>query len=244
MTEIYSEPKILLSELKHKYTMELISDIEIKNVKDPRFQVYFKYQKNIHKEEESKITLSDYNRSWGKSNLIKNKYSEIHLSNDFSKKVEHPEIFPKYYGTYNIIHKLDGKIFAVGVWDILPHGLSSVYLYYDTDYSFLNPGILTAIKEIEYVKEFNGLIDKNFKYYLMGFYIDTCQKMRYKGYYHPTELLDPITGNYVYLDDVREIIKDNKVHKLSKEDNLNYKAIAFNEDEINKIFEDLTLKVL
>jgi len=51
-----------------------------------------------------------------------------------------------------MLHRIDGEIFAVGVIDILPESLSSVYLTYDPKYEFINPGTLCAIKEIEYVR--------------------------------------------------------------------------------------------
>ena len=47
-------------------------------------------------------------------------------------------------------HRIDGKLFAIGVIDILPQGLSSVYYIYDPDFSFLAPGIWGALKEIEF----------------------------------------------------------------------------------------------
>ena len=136
---------------------------------------------------------------------------------NLNTKTNHPEIYPTSYGTYNFIHRIDGKIIAVGVWDILPTSLSSVYLYYDPNFSFLDLGVFTAIREIEYVKSFHELIDPNFKYYMMGFYTTTCAKLKYKGEYHPSDILDHLTMNYVPLDEVREILKDGKIHKLSKE---------------------------
>ena len=41
---------------------------------------------------------------------------------------------------------MDGKLIAVGVLDILPQCVSSVYFYYDTDYSFLSPGVYSALR--------------------------------------------------------------------------------------------------
>ena len=35
---------------------------------------------------------------------------------------------------------------AVGVMDILPYCVSSVYFYYDPDYSFLSPGVYSALR--------------------------------------------------------------------------------------------------
>ena len=233
--EIVNEPEIHLP-LKHIYTCELTDKIQID---DERFQIYKKYQMNIHKEKEVETTKSSYNRAWGTTDLIDNK--GIKLPSDLNKKTKHPEMYPKKYGTYNFIHRLDGKIIAVGIWDILPTCLSSVYLYYDTDYQFLDLGVFTAIREIEYVKSFHDLIDNNFKYYMMGFYCETVQKLRYKGFYQPTELLDRYTMNYVYLKDVQKLISDGKNHKLcDKENNPNKKFMT--KDEINKYVNELKVE--
>lgn len=56
------------------------------------------------------------------------------------------------YGSYHVQYRLDGKLVMVAVVDILPHCLSSVYVYYDPDISFLSPGIFSALGEINYVK--------------------------------------------------------------------------------------------
>ena len=222
--EIINEPEINLP-LKHIYTCELTDNITIDN---ERLKIYQKYQIDIHKDPLDEITEERYNDSWGTSNLRDN--IGIKIPKDFDKKVKHPEMYPKKYGTYNFIHRIDGKIVAVGIWDILPTCLSSVYLYYDTDYQFLDLGVFTAIREIEYVKSFHDLIDNNFKYYMMGFYCETVQKLRYKGFYEPTELLDRFTMNNVYLKDVQNLIKDGKNHKLcDKPINPNYKFMQKNE---------------
>jgi arginyl-tRNA--protein-N-Asp/Glu arginylyltransferase len=49
------------------------------------------------------------------------------------------------------LNTLDGEIFAVGVIDLTPNVLSSVYLAYDPKYEFLSPGIFSAVREIEYI---------------------------------------------------------------------------------------------
>ena len=56
----------------------------------------------------------------------------------------------------------------MGVLDYLPDCLSSVYLYYDTEFSFLNLGTYSAVMEI-YLSQ---LVKKPF--YYMGYYIHRC----------------------------------------------------------------------
>ena len=223
--------------IKHTYTFELTSNYQ---ATPEKIEIYKKYQMVVHKDKEEECTMERYNRAWGDSNLISEENS-IKLPKDLNQKTKNPEIYPSKYGTYNFIHKIDNKIIAIGVWDILPTSLSSVYLYYDPAYSFLDLGIVTAVKEIEYVKSFHDLIDSKFKYYVMGFYIDTCQKMKYKGEYHPTEILDIFTLNFVNLDDVKDMIKDNKCHKLSK-DKTREDYVQFNNEEIEYISKNINVK--
>ena len=165
----------------------------------------------------------------------------IKLPQDLANKTKHPEIYPKKYGCYNLIHRIDGKIVAVGIVDILPNYLSSVYLYYDTDYQFLDLGVVTAILEIEYARSFHALIDNNFKYYTLGFYSENIQKLRYKGFYYPTQILDRFTMKYVFLRDVQQILKEGKHVQLSKEQkNPNYEYL--NIEEIDNYINNLIIR--
>lgn len=50
------------------------------------------------------------------------------------------------YGSFHQHYLLDGQIIAVGVIDILPSCMSSVYLYYDPDYDFLSLGTYSALR--------------------------------------------------------------------------------------------------
>jgi len=119
-------------------------------------------------------------------------------------------------GCYHMKYYVDGKFIAVGVVDITPVCLSSVYFFYDPDYKDLSMGVVGAIKEIEYVQEMHKYFP-DFKYYYLGYYIQDCQKMVYKGDYEPAELLCPITMNWVPLTDQlrAEINKVPKITRLS-----------------------------
>lgn len=73
-----------------------------------------------------------------------------------------------------MIHRLDGEIVAVGVIDLTPQVLSSVYLFYNPKYEFLSPGVFTAIREIEYTQRIQEVFKADFKYYYMGYYFQDC----------------------------------------------------------------------
>jgi hypothetical protein len=93
-------------------------------------------------------------------------------------------------------YTLDGRLFAVGVVDILPRCLSSVYLFYDPSFAALSPGVLSAVKEIEWVQAISSVVPE-LEYYYMGYYIQTCPKMTYKAEFKPSEILCEETRHWV-----------------------------------------------
>lgn len=86
----------------------------------------------------------------------------------------------------------------VGVVDILPTCLSSVYCFYDPDFRHFSLGKLTALMEIKWVQQASRF-RPDLRYYYLGFYIHNCQKMKYKGDYAPSELLCPETRSVASL---------------------------------------------
>ena len=100
----------------------------------------------------------------------------------------------KRLGTYHQHYRLsNGLLIAVGVVDILPTGLSSVYLYYDPSFAqeLIPLGKYATLREIEWTQQCD------LPNYYLGYYIESCQKMRYKAEYHPSELLCPTTYQWV-----------------------------------------------
>lgn len=190
-----------LTDLKRKYTIHL----EKADFTEEKYEVYRKYQIAVHGDKPDKVTSEGFKRFLCDSPLF---------DNQTRNAVK--DIHPKKYGSYHLIHKIDNRIFAVGVLDILPTSISSVYLFYDPEFKYINPGIFTAIKEIEYLKDIRKIDDKML-YYVMGFYIHTCHKMRYKGEYEPSEILCPITMKFCDLKESITKLEKNVFMRLSDE---------------------------
>ncbi|KAG8068476.1 hypothetical protein GUJ93_ZPchr0005g15694 [Zizania palustris] len=57
---------------------------------------------------------------------------------------------PCGFGSFHQQYRIDGKLVAVGVVDILPKCLSSKYLFWDPAFAFLSLGKYTALKEIDW----------------------------------------------------------------------------------------------
>lgn len=67
------------------------------------------------------------------------------------RKFQDEGLYPQQKGTYHIYHRIDGRLVAVGVIDILSKYLNSAYFIYDPEFNFLNLGVVGAIREIEFM---------------------------------------------------------------------------------------------
>jgi arginine-tRNA-protein transferase len=149
-----------------------------------KFDLYRRYQIAVHKDEPDEITELGFKRFLVESCLKDTKHSTRPAACLLPSTAGSAQFT---YGTFHMLYRLNGTLIAVGVVDLLPLGLSSVYVFYDNDYKQLELGKYTALKEIEFCHQ------HGFPYYFMGFYIHTCEKMKYKGEYKPADLLCPTT---------------------------------------------------
>ncbi|KTW30599.1 hypothetical protein T552_00316 [Pneumocystis carinii B80] len=147
--------------------------IESNEYTDEKYALYVNYQTYIHKEPEDRIKKKGF----------------IRFLCDTPLKYE-----PKTgCGTFHQCYRLDGRLIAMGVIDILPGGISSVYFMYENNIQNMCLGKISACREISLARE------RKCQFYYMGYYIYNHQKMKYKGEYHPSELLDPETYKWIPL---------------------------------------------
>ncbi|KAF7669063.1 hypothetical protein LDENG_00245420, partial [Lucifuga dentata] len=139
---------------------------------DPQFMasyeqsaaLYARYQMAVHGDDPFECNESEFRRFLCDSPL------EAEFSPDG------PEVG---YGSFHQQYWLDGCIIAVGVIDILPTCVSSVYLYYHPDFASLSLGSYSALREIAFTRQLQKQ-SPQLSYYYLGFYIHSCPKMRYK----------------------------------------------------------------
>lgn len=98
------------------------------------------------------------------------------------------------YGTYHQLYRLDGKLAAVGVIDVVPTGVISIYMWYDMskEVSKLSFGVYSALKEIEYARELSKR-NPAIKYYYLQGWNGNNHKLSYKANYEPEEFYSPCT---------------------------------------------------
>jgi len=171
----------------HRFRTRLVpadpDDPEFAATFEESWSVYQKYQVAVHGDAPDKCSTSQYKRFLCKNPLIR----------------DGP------HGAFHRHYLIDDKIVAVGVIDVLTHCISSVYLYYDPDYSFLSLGTYTSLSEIAFVRELNLNLPQ-LRFYYLGFYIHSCQKMKYKGQFSPSFLCCPETYRWQAIESCRPLL--------------------------------------
>lgn len=97
-------------------------------------------------------------------------------------------------GSFHQCYRIDGKLVAIGVLDLLPDCVSAVYFLYHESIHWLNPGKLGALREIALARE------AGYRWWYPGYYVHNCAKMRYKIEYKPQYVLDPEDLQWYLLD--------------------------------------------
>ena len=173
-------------EAAHKFEVDLGPD----DYTEEKFELYKNYQHHVHQDPLSSIFASGFRRFLCDSPLIRNTDGE------------------KKFGSFHQCYRLDGRLIAMAVLDLLPHCVSGVYFVYHSDFEQWSFGKISAIQEAALA------LEAGYQYYYMGYYIHSCAKMLYKNDYKPQTVLDLENWTWNPLDDQFKKLLDEH-HYLS-----------------------------
>ncbi|KAL2265448.1 hypothetical protein VTJ83DRAFT_6548 [Remersonia thermophila] len=139
---------------------------------EEKYAVFENYQRIVHREPPDKITRDGFRRFLCDSPLER---GSVAGSDGRRRPV----------GSFHQCYRIDGRLVAVGVLDLLPDCVSAVYFLYHESIHWLNPGKLGALREIALAQE------AGYRWWYPGYYVHGCAKMRYKIEYKPQQVLDP-----------------------------------------------------
>ncbi len=121
-------------------------------------------------------------------------YNRYHFFKQDKDGWKHRRIFPKEYfenfvdGAVDfgreVLYFRDQKLIGVDLIDILEDGISSIYCYYDPDYSEYSIGTYSLLYQIQLARNL-GL-----KWIYLGYWVEGCKAFSYKTNYKPQEILD------------------------------------------------------
>lgn len=165
---------------------------------EEKYNLFENYQRIVHHEPPNRISKSGFKNFLCSSPLPRRKES-------FDGR-------ERRLGSYHQCYRIDGKLIAIGVLDLLPECVSAVYFMYHESVHQHNFGKLGALREIALAKE------EGYRWWYAGFYIHSCVKMRYKGDYSPQYMLDPESYSWDLLDDnLKRKLDRSKYLSLSRE---------------------------
>lgn len=178
----------------HRFEVTLEPD----TLTDEKFILYKAYQVKVHHDKPSEVSQAGFKR--------------FLCSSPLKRCVRQKDGKEQKLGSYHQCYRLDGKLIAVGVLDLLPRAVSGVYFIYDPEFEKWSFGKLSAMREAALA------VEEGYEFYYMGYYIHSCVKMRYKGDYKPQFILDPESYEWNPLDDtLRGLLDEKKYVSLSRE---------------------------
>lgn len=175
----------------HIFTVNLEPD----TFTDEKYDLFHDYQQNVHHEGPSEISRAGFKRFLCSSPLERR-----------------TEPSGKRLGSYHHCYRLDGRLIAMAVLDLLPHAVSGVYFLYHRDFEKWSLGKLSALRETALA------LEGGYEFYYMGYYIHSCLKMRYKGTYKPQHVLDFESFEWSPLDEnMGRLMDERKWVSMSRE---------------------------
>ena len=80
-------------------------------------------------------------------------------------------------------YRLEGRLVAVALTDLLPGAASAVYCYYDPALRARGLGTYSILRQVSLARE------RGFAHLYLGYWIEGNASMRYKARYHPHQIL-------------------------------------------------------
>lgn len=166
----------------HRFDMRM----EAASFSKAKFELYKSYQIAVHHDPPAKVTESGFKRFLCDTPLNP---VAMHL-----EAPSHGMLEPTFQSVHQL-YIIDGQLVALAVLDVLPNCLSSVYFVYDPNFQHLSLGKVSAMYEANLARTISissvNAHDHQPGGYYLGYYVPNCTKMKYKGEYYPSTILDP-----------------------------------------------------
>jgi len=120
-------------------------------------------------------------------------FEKYHLHMKDKREWTHHEVTPRHYYTsfvnghesfgYEVLYFLEDRLIAIDLIDVLDEGISSIYFYYDPEFSNRSLGTFSMLQQIQMAQE------AELKWIYMGYYVKGCQSLEYKSRFKPYYVL-------------------------------------------------------
>jgi arginine-tRNA-protein transferase len=167
---------------------------------------------NCYDCESIRVDVNDYKFSKSQRRVIRKNLKTPYIEQEPTISQEHIELYNKYHKyksqhsgwKYNeitaneyfenfvdgagefgreILFFDDDQLIGVDLIDMVDDGISSIYFYYDPDYSHLSLGVFSLLLQIIFAQE------KKLDWIYLGYYVKGCKSLEYKQKYKPYQKL-------------------------------------------------------
>lgn len=121
-------------------------------------------------------------------------YNRYHKFKSETSNWKYTPITPQHYyenfvdGAHDfgkeVLYFIDEKLVGVDLIDITNDGISSIYFYYDPEFSRYSLGTYSLLMQIQLAKQLN------LRWIYLGYWVDGCRSFAYKMNFKPMEILD------------------------------------------------------
>lgn len=153
-----------------------------------RFEPSKSQRRAYRRNEDVAVTVGEPTATDEKFDLYRRYVTQWHgkSAGDESRDGFEEFLYDSPVDTVEFVHRdAQGKLLAVGVCDVSPASLSSVYFYFDPMESKRGLGTFGAVYEIETARRLG------IPHYYLGYWINGCGAMEYKASFRPSEFLHP-----------------------------------------------------
>ncbi|KMK61725.1 arginine-tRNA-protein transferase, putative [Aspergillus fumigatus Z5] len=199
-----------LLEPAHRFEVNIEGD----SISQAKFDLFVKYQTKIHKEDVSKWKQKDFKRF---------------LCSGIKRSPADAKSAQRKLGSWHQCYRLDGKLIAVAVLDLMPSGVSSVYIFYDPDYEQWELGKLSAMREIALA------LEGSYQYY----YMEDALQRRVSAAIRPrirdpeSYTWDPLDGELTMKLNERRYVSLSRDRRLAAQGQPESTELDSAEEEIN-----------
>ena len=131
------------------------------------------------------------------SRYLNSRHTGSSMANPTKEEFEH-FLYCDWCDTQFLELRLDKKLVAIAVTDIVSDGLSAVYSFFDPDMQKRSLGTYCILSQIEYAKN----LGRNYLY--LGYWIENHEKMHYKTNFKPLQ---------TYIDDSWQVTTPDETTK-------------------------------
>lgn len=154
-----------------------------------RFEFRKSHRRLLRQNAGVEVTLHRAHVSEEHVQLYNRWHAAMHTLRDWPLQTTSPQDYARSFlqGEYPSAHELqyraDGRVIGVGLIDVLPQSLSSIYFFHDPEWRPRSPGTFSMLREIDLAQRL-GL-----PHLYLGYWIARCPSMAYKNRFQPSEVL-------------------------------------------------------